>query len=143
MWKSRDEAYGEREKASIDQWMEMCASTIDIPVAVLTFSKRNLCTKEEALKLSKAEGSAKMVLLRTPGVFRHLDLHLRDHTFLVGERLSLADISVALSLRPLFFPRTLLLHKNGIEILYPHFWRWLRHILHQPACVRVYGKSTA
>ena len=118
----------------------MCTSNIDIPVAVLTLRERNLCTKVEASKLSKAEGSAKMCLLRNPGIFKYLNRHLADHTFLVGERLSLADISLALSIRPLFFPRMLLLHKTGVEILYPHFWRWLRHVLHQPACVRVYGK---
>ena len=132
-----------REKALVNQWIETCNSSLDIPVAVLTFRARKLCTKSQAMMIAKAEGSAKMSLLQNPGILQHLDRYLEHKTFLVGERLSLADISVALSLRSLFFPRAILLNEDGVEIAYPHFWRWLRHILHQSACKDVFQRIKA
>lgn len=64
-----------------------------------------------------------------------LNVYLRDHTFLVGERLSLADISVFASLIPAF--------QNGFDGAsrkkMPCLTRWFNTVLHQPQVTQVTG----
>ncbi|XP_042219143.1 alanine--tRNA ligase, cytoplasmic-like [Homarus americanus] len=67
-----------------------------------------------------------------------LNVYLRDHTFLVGERVSLADISVFASLIPAF--------QNGLGAAamkkLPCLNRWFNTILHQPQVTQVVGSLT-
>ncbi|XP_047480705.1 alanine--tRNA ligase, cytoplasmic-like isoform X1 [Penaeus chinensis] len=67
-----------------------------------------------------------------------MNTYLRDHTFLVGERLSLADVSVFASLIPAFQHG---LDKAARERL-PCLTRWFNTVLHQPRVVEVVGKIT-
>nr|CAD7407363.1 unnamed protein product [Timema poppensis] len=68
-------------------------------------------------------------------ILKYLDTLIATRTFLVGERMSLADVAVFCALLPMFEhvldPRT-----RGA---YPHLCRWFRLILHQPQVFKVVG----
>lgn len=129
----------DREHALVDQWHELCSSTLDVHVALLSnaYKRKRVrdgtSTTREYDEYSEttfaAKGSAKRFLLeRRSGLLNRMDEHLADHTFLVGERVSLADVTMSVSLCSLFFPSPLILSHNDAKSIYPHFWRWLLHL---------------
>lgn len=67
-----------------------------------------------------------------------LNSYLRDHTFLVGERLSLADVSV--------FSSLMLAFREGLDEAarkkMPCLTRWFNTVLHQPKVSEVVGSFT-
>ena len=67
---------------------------------------------------------------------KHFNDFLVDHTFLVGERLSLADISVALDLLPAYQYVLDTSARDGLRNL----TRWFKTIVHQPAVQSVIGE---
>mmetsp|Transcript_20987 Transcript_20987/g.30240 ORF Transcript_20987/g.30240 Transcript_20987/m.30240 type:complete len:104 (+) Transcript_20987:481-792(+) len=67
-----------------------------------------------------------------------LDAHLLDHTYLVGDRITLADIVVASTL---IYPMKLLCDKAYLKP-YVNAVRWFRTCVSQPEFVAVIGEVT-
>eukprot|EP00939_MAST-03C_sp_MAST-3C-sp1_P003831 g3831.t1 len=128
-----------RENALVEQWLDFGTSSLDVPAAVLTYPRRGFCGKEESKRFLRSEGEAKTILLDpTAGIFRYVDDQLRDRTFLVGERLTIADIAIAVPLRSIFEPSSDLAANISA---FPHLRRWLGHVLSATACSKVLGPS--
>jgi len=83
-------------------------------------------------KVNKNDGSHKAAMTQ----LQRLNTYLRDHTFLVGERISLADIAVFSILIPAFQKS---LDSNARKEL-PCLTRWFNTILNQPNILHVVGK---
>ena len=123
--------------ALVDQWLEFVRSTLDVPTAVISVGGRSWCNAKETASIGRATGAAKrMFLSPKDGILQYLDRHFSERTFLVGERISVADLSMAVSLCAVFSPPSDLV--ENIET-YPHLRRWLNHILRFPSCVDVLG----
>merc|ERR1719240_584451 len=67
--------------------------------------------------------------------FQHLEGHLLSRTFLVGQRLSLADVVIA---SQLFYPLKLSLD-GKFRSAFPATLRWFSHVMAQPAASHVVG----
>jgi len=120
----------EYETGLIDQWLDFASGEILLPAAVwirpiLGFMENN----EYATK--KAQGDIHKVL----GI---LNETLADKTFLVGERISLADIAVSTSLVYLF---TLVLDP-GFRKPFVNVLRWFNTLINQDEFVGVLGQVT-
>ena len=93
----------------------------------------NLTFKRIGLISSQASPSEDMDELSA--VLRVIDDHLSMRTFLVGERMSLADICLAASLM-LLFERGM---TPGERAGFPHLLRWFDTVVNQKAFVEVLG----
>ncbi|KAJ8876023.1 hypothetical protein PR048_023931 [Dryococelus australis] len=71
-------------------------------------------------------------------VVNYLDRCFFMKTFIVGERLSLADIALFCSLLPLYQN----FFDSKLQKQYPHVTRWFKTIMHQPDVVKVIGVVT-
>jgi len=118
------------EAAQVDQWIEFSVSEIDLPASVWVFPILGYI-QNNATATQRAKGDIRKVL-------EILNNHLADKTFLVGERISLADIVVATSL-----------HRLYVKVLDPAFRkqfvntnRWFTTIVNQPNFVAVAGQTT-
>jgi elongation factor 1-gamma len=108
------------EAAIVDQWMEFASTQIEPPASTWLFPLWGIIPNNPAAT-SKAKGD----ILRLLTV---LNTHLAPHTFLVGERISLADITVAVNL---FYLYTLVL-EPGLRKKFTHTNRWFMTVLNQP-----------
>jgi len=70
--------------------------------------------------------------------FTTLDKHLLINFFLATNRLSAADLSVALAIYPLFTR----VFDTGFRKQYSNLVRWFETVVHQPKFHRVYGDTT-
>jgi len=82
------------EAAQVEQWIDFSSTEIDLPASVWVFPILGYI-QNNPTATQRAKGDIRKVL----GI---LNDHLADRTFLVGERISLADIIVAASLHRLF-----------------------------------------
>lgn len=69
-------------------------------------------------------------------VLQCLDAHVSTRTFLVGQRISLADIFVAVEMRPLFKNEKLCSRSE-----YRHAIRWANTMFHQPNFESFFGNA--
>ena len=83
------------------------------------------------LKKPKVDAGARKALMQN---LQKLNIYLRDHTYLVGERVSLADISVFAALIPAF--EKCGMNENEKKNL-PCLTRWYNTILNQPCVMKV------
>jgi len=117
------------EAAQVDQWIEFSVSEIDLPASVWIFPILGYI-QNNANATQRAKGDIRKVL-------EILNHHLEDKTFLVGERLSLADIVVATSLHRLY-TRVL---DSGFRKGFVNTNRWFTTIVNQPNFVAVAGAT--
>lgn len=119
----------EEEEALVDQWLDWYSTNHekDFYLAVSPHTGRNLqVTKKEQTE----------ALTRLLDALKVLDNHLKLHTFLVGNRITIADISLAVSLMVGFrFVWDEKFRKN-----IPHITRWYEYIINQEPVVKVFGK---
>eukprot|EP01103_Thecamoeba_quadrilineata_P011503 TRINITY_DN2764_c0_g1_i1.p1 TRINITY_DN2764_c0_g1~~TRINITY_DN2764_c0_g1_i1.p1 ORF type:complete len:226 (+),score=37.48 TRINITY_DN2764_c0_g1_i1:24-701(+) len=116
------------EQALVDQWLDFSYSEIDLPAfAWLGPIYGYFPEVVEATKRAKDDVS------RVLGV---LDQHLKDRTYLISERITLADIIVALSLYPLY-NKVLALN---VRKQFTNTNRWFNTISSQPNFEAVLGK---
>jgi len=108
------------ESALVDQWMEFASTQIEPPASTWLYPIWGLIPNNPA-----ATNKAKGDILRLLTV---LNTHLSSRTFLVGERISLADICVAINL---FYPYTMVLDL-GLRKKFTHTNRWFLTVLNQP-----------
>jgi elongation factor 1-gamma len=109
-----------KEAALVDQWISFFDSEIDV---LLIFLKRILTG---GLQYNKSYDQELRRRLNRP--LDTVEAYLSKHTFLVGERLSLADISAATVFRGAF--STILGAAERAK--YPHTWRWYETVINQP-----------
>jgi len=108
------------EAALVDQWMEFASTQIEPPASTWLYPIWGLIPNNPA-----ATNKAKGDIIRLLSV---LNTHLSNRTFLVGERVSLADICVSINL---FYPYTTVLDL-GLRKKFTHTNRWFLTVLNQP-----------
>jgi elongation factor 1-gamma len=118
------------EAGLIDQWIEFAATSIDLPALAWTLPIEGLIPNN-GLATKKAGDDIKKV-------FQILDSHLLARTYLVGNRVSLADIVVANSLVRLFELVLDPTFRSG----FVNATRWFTTIVNQPNFVAVRGHIT-
>jgi len=118
------------ETASIDNWIEWASNDIELPGAVWTLPILGLIPNHAA-----ASTKAKADIRRS---LETLNKHLITRTFLVGDRLSLADIVVAAGLQRLY---TLVLDP-GFRKSFQNTNRWFTTVVNQPHFLAVAGHTT-
>lgn len=118
------------ESAQVDEWVEFAANEIDLPASVWIFPILGYI-QNNPVATQRAKGDIRKVL-------EILDKQLADRTYLVGERLTLADVVVATSL-----------HRLYEKVLDPAFRkqfvnanRWFTTIVNQPQYLAVAGPTT-
>eukprot|EP01118_Nematostelium_gracile_P018781 TRINITY_DN847_c0_g1_i1.p1 TRINITY_DN847_c0_g1~~TRINITY_DN847_c0_g1_i1.p1 ORF type:complete len:419 (+),score=152.92 TRINITY_DN847_c0_g1_i1:1264-2520(+) len=118
------------ENALVDQWLEFATTEIDLPASVWVFPLLGYINNNPAAT-QRAKGDIRKVL-------EILNEYLFTRTFLVGERLTVADVVVAASL-----------HRLYERVLDPAFRkgfvaanRWFTTIVNQPEYIAVAGQVT-
>lgn len=111
----------------IDQWIDFAANEIDFPAAAWLYPIYGLFP-ENADATKAAKGDIRKAL-------KLLDDHLLHHQFLVGDRFSLADIVVAMSLTPLYK----LVLDAGFRKQFVNTNRWFELVRNQPDVLAVAG----
>jgi elongation factor 1-gamma len=119
----------EFEAGSIDQWIEFSATQIELPGAVWVFPILGYIP-HNAAAVQKAKGDVRRAL-------DILNKHLASRTFLVGERISLADIIVGISLVQLFEHAL----ETGFRKGAPNVQRWAATLYNQPEFKAVLGRD--
>jgi len=116
------------EAGQVDQWIDFSVGEIELPARVWLGPIKGLIPYNPQAT-SKAKGDIRKVL-------QILNDHLADRTFLVGERITLADIAVSSFLVVLFK-----------QVLDPKFrkpftnvLRWFSTLIHQPNFKQVLGE---
>ena len=120
------------EASQIDMWIEFAMNEVELWV-IDWF-------KEFRVGAKVSEARAKELSVGVHQLFDGLELWLSTRTFLVGERLSIADISVACTLNQLFRfnPDAVALSKK-----YPGVWRLYNTTLQHPKSVEALKKFGA
>jgi elongation factor 1-gamma len=104
----------------VDAWIDFAAQEVELPATlwvypVFGYLPHNAAVTEKA----KADLGAAMEIL---------DNHLADKTYLVGEKVTLADITVASAL---VYPYKIVMSPE-YRAQYPHVLRWFLTIVNQP-----------
>ena len=129
--KHRPELLGENdyEKAQVRQWSDFaifeigyCAKEIVYPI----FGYKNYC-KESADKANN----------RLKEFMRTLDAHLKDKDFVMGSRLTLADVTLFRELKYFF---QLVFPKGLRDKLFPNATKWFQRMAETEEVKKVYGK---
>ena len=129
--KHRPELLGENdyEKAQVRQWSDFaifeigyCAKEIVYPI----FGWKNYC-KESADKANN----------RLKEFMRTLDAHLKDKDFVMGSRLTLADVTLFRELKYFF---QLVFPKGLRDKLFPNATKWFQRMAETEEVKKVYGK---
>jgi len=118
------------EAGLVDQWVDFAANTIDLAAWSLVLPIEGIISNN-ALATKKAGEQIKKV-------FQILDSHLSTRTYLVGNRVSIADIVVATSLVRLFE----LVLDPAFRSEFVNATRWFTTIVNQPNYVAVKGTTT-
>jgi len=118
------------ESGLIDQWVDFTANSIDLAALAWTLPIEGVIPNN-ALATKKASEEIKKV-------FQILDSHLSTRTYLVGNRVSIADIVVASSLVRLFELVLDPTFRSG----FVNATRWFNTIVNQPNFVAVKGAIT-
>jgi len=118
------------EAAQVEQWIDFSVTEIDLPSSVWVFPILGYI-QNNATATQRAKGDIRKVL-------DILNNHLAERTFLVGERISLADIVVATSLHRLYVK----VLDTGFRKQYVNTNRWFTTIVNQPNFLAVAGPTT-
>jgi elongation factor 1-gamma len=116
------------EAALIDQWIDFSTNEIDLPAAAWLYPILDI-VPENREATNKAKGDIRKAL----GI---LNEHLKTRTFLVSERVTLADIVVSMSLYRLYK----MVLDPGFRKGWPHANRWFLTLVHQPEFISVIGE---
>jgi len=118
------------DTASVEQWIDFAASELDTPAAVWVFPILGLIPNN-ANATQKAKGDVRKAL-------ENLNKHLQTRTFLVGQRITLADIVVALSVQRLYE----LVLDSPFRKGFVNTNRWFLTVVNQPEVKAVVGEVT-
>lgn len=115
------------EQAQVDSWIEFSVNEIDLPASVWTFPILGYIANNAAAT-QKAKADIRHV-------FEVLNKHLASRTFLVGHRVTLADLSVAASLYHLYQ----LVIDVSFRKAFVNVTRWYLTVVNQPNVKPVFG----
>jgi len=118
------------EAGLIDQWIDFSVSQIELPAAAWLYPIFRI-VENNPVATSNAKGEIRSVL-------QVLNEHLLSRTFLVGERITLADIVVSTALLQLF--TTVL--DTGFRHAFSSVVRWFTTLINQPHFHAVLGTVT-
>jgi elongation factor 1-gamma len=117
-------------QSSVLQWCIWADSHIVPAMATWVYPTMGVTGQPGKSQIEKAREAVREA-------FQKLNAHLETRTFLVGERVTLADITVAFD--------TLLLFQHVLDSkfreAFPHVERWFLTIVNQPASLKVLGES--
>lgn len=137
--------FGDFNEAAVEQWLEWSAAELD-PVAALIAGQNSVAT-ETALKAAAGVSSKDVAAgveyarSRLPQVLHTLEAHLASRTFIVGERITIADIAAAVSIAAVWGDEKAL--TPAVKASLPHVSRWFSTLRHQPHFVAVLGAPAA
>jgi elongation factor 1-gamma len=117
------------EASLVDMWIEFANHEIQLPSDAWLYPIWGYAPNHPAATAKAKEDVKKLLKI--------LNDHFLNHTYLVGERVSLADIIVALTLYALY---TNVLDAN-FRKPFPNVTRWFQTILNQPQSVAVIGSQ--
>lgn len=114
--------YGQNliEGGMIDSWLDFCMMELEVPLTTLHLSAMR--------ENSSAEAQAKADVRRALNV---LNAHLLRHTFMVGDQVTLADISIAC---------TISMHSSALDASFENLSRWFSLMISQPEIIAVLGE---
>jgi len=116
------------ETGQIDQWIDWASSTLELPLSVWLYPIWGIIPNvPEATENAKEDIKAALTILNA---------HLLTRTYLVGERVSLADIIVATTLSGAF--KTVL--DTNFRKPFPNVVRWFTTIVNQANVKKVLGE---
>ncbi len=116
------------EAAQVSQWLNWSVTEVDLPGAAWLYPIKGIIENNAAVT-AKAKADVRKAL----GVVNDV---LAQRTFLVGERLSLADIAVALSLLELYTE----VLDAGFRKQFVNTNRWFNTVVNQPQVRSVVGE---
>lgn len=115
------------ERAEVDMWIEMCQNELEVPLAAWVYPALGLCPpNEEASK--RAQVDVKKIL-------EFVDAHLKSKTFLVSEHVTIADITLSMTLADAY---KAVFTKDYVKD-FPNVNRWLQTCYGQPQFKAVLG----
>lgn len=114
--------------AQVDSWMDFCTHELELPATVWYYPVIGYMPHNDA-----AVAKAKADLAKGLKV---LETHLLDKTYLVGDKITLADIAVASAL---VYPMKLVCD-GEYRKAFPCVCRWFMTCVNQPQFVAVVGK---
>jgi len=117
------------EAALVEQWIEWTRLEVEFPASIWLYPIFGYMPYN-----AEATAKAKEDIRKALGI---LNDHLASHTFLVGERVSLADIIVALAFHGLYSH----VLDPGFRKLYTHTNRWFLTVVNQPNFKAVAGET--
>eukprot|EP01062_Namystynia_karyoxenos_P033705 TRINITY_DN24771_c0_g1_i1.p1 TRINITY_DN24771_c0_g1~~TRINITY_DN24771_c0_g1_i1.p1 ORF type:complete len:476 (+),score=174.05 TRINITY_DN24771_c0_g1_i1:110-1429(+) len=109
--------------AEVDQWMDLAQNELHPAARVWADTAGDAAFRGQGVQ-------------RVCNVFCALNVWLEIRTFLVDDRLTLADIAIFCALLPLL--RGSMCDEQWIRGSYPHLLRWLRTCIHQKPFVAVF-----
>jgi len=124
--------YGEsfQQHAEVDMWVEISQNELEVPLAAWVYPALGLCPgNKEATARAKEDVSS---------VLRVLDNHLLNQTFLVGEGITLADISVAIPLAEAYK----IVFDEAFMKQFPNVERWFLTCVNQKNFSKIVGSVT-
>lgn len=123
------------EAAQVDQWLDFSSEELEPIAHVLLLAST---AAEPVLGVSEAAvaKSAPAARARLGDVLGVLEAHLTAHTFLVGERVSLADVALSCALLGVFSSVLTSAEREG---QFPALTRWFMTCMNQPEFVGVVG----
>jgi len=118
------------DAGSIEQWIDFAVNEIDLPAAVWVLPILGVISNN-SIATQKAKGDVRKAL-------ETLNKHLNSRTFLVGNRISLADIIVTFSVYRLYeYVLDTPFRKQFVNVN-----RWFDTMVHQPEVLAVVGATT-
>jgi len=115
------------EQGQVDQWIDFASNELEVPISVWVFPCQGKIANNEQAVL-RAKNDIKSALLV-------LNRHLQNNTFLVGHRVSLADIIVAITLLDAYQ----LVFDTTFRKAFTNVTRWFQTCIHQPHFSSVLG----
>jgi elongation factor 1-gamma len=126
------ELYGKTffESGLIDSWVDFCSHELELPIVLWLYPVLNYMPYHaESSEKAKADVRKALTVLEN---------HLLTHTFLVGEKVTLADI---VTVSVLVYPFKFLFDK-AFRADFPCVTRWFNTCVHQPQFAAVVGEVT-
>lgn len=118
------------ESAQVDSWLDFSTTEVELPMSLIVYPILGIAEAREGV------AAAAMADLRK--ALAVLERHLLAHTYLVGETVTLADVSLACAL---LYPFKLVLDAAARRD-FPSVTRWFVTCVNQPAFKAVLGEVT-
>jgi elongation factor 1-gamma len=116
------------ESAEVDQWIDFCSHNIELPACIWFYPTLGYMeANTNAIEKAKGDLAAALTVL---------DAHLASRTFLVGEAMTLADITIASTL---VYPFKFVCDPK-YRAAYGNVVRWFETCVNQPEYEAVVGK---